>query len=124
MLVMDRPITGDQFAISAGRYDAVVTELGGGLRTLTHDGRPLILGYDADELVPAAAGQLLVPWPNRIDHGRYEFGGATHELPVDEPDRHTAIHGLARWEPWTLAEHEPHRVRLTHRLLGRPGYPF
>ncbi len=121
---MDRPITGDQFRISAGRYDAVVTELGAGLRELTHDGRPLILGHDADELAPAAAGQLLVPWPNRIDHGRYEFGGATHELTVDEPDRHTAIHGLVRWEAWTLAEHEPHRVRLTHRLLGRPGYPF
>jgi aldose 1-epimerase len=121
---MDRPITGEQFRISAGGYAAVVTELGGSLRELTHDGVPLILGYDADELPPAAAGQLLVPWPNRIDHGRYDFDGAAHELPIDEPDRHNAIHGLARWESWALAEHEPYRVRLTHRLLGRPGYPF
>jgi aldose 1-epimerase len=117
-------ITGEQLRIRAGGYEAVVTELGGGLRGLSLGGTPLILGHGADELPPAASGQLLVPWPNRIDHGRYAFAGETHRLPIDEPERDTAIHGLARWEPWTVAGRSPDRVRLAHRLLGRPGYPF
>jgi aldose 1-epimerase len=117
-------LTGEQFRISAGRYEAVVTELGGGLRELSFEGTPLILGHDADELPPAASGQLLIPWPNRIDRGRYAFAGRTHRLPVNEPEHDTAIHGLVRWAPWTVIEHAPDRLRLAHRLLGRPGYPF
>jgi aldose 1-epimerase len=117
-------LSGHQYEIFAGPYEAVVTEQGGSLRTLCHDGRPLILSHDADEPVPAAGGQLLAPWPNRVDHGRYRFGGEPYQLPIDEAERDNAIHGLVRWESWTVAEHERHRVRLTHRLLGHPGYPF
>ena len=73
---MTIPLTGQQFQISAGPSLATVTELGAGLRELLFRGQPVILGYEADELPPAGAGQLLVPWPNRIDGGRYAFGGA------------------------------------------------
>ncbi|TDD39432.1 aldose epimerase [Actinomadura sp. KC06] len=121
---MSELITGEQYALSAGPYQAVVTEAGAGLRELTHDGRPLILTYGADEPAPAAFGQLLIPWPNRVDRGRYAYGGAAHQLDVSEPERDCAIHGLVRWAPWRAAEQRPDRVRLTHRLLGTAGYPF
>lgn len=117
-------LSGNQYEIFAGPYAAVVTEQGGGLRVLCHDGRPLILSYDADELVPAASGQLLAPWPNRVDHGRYRFGEESYRLPINEAERDNAIHGLVRWDSWSVTEHERHRVRLAHRLLGRAGYPF
>jgi aldose 1-epimerase len=117
-------LSGDQYEISAGPYAAIVTEQGGSLRSLTHDGRALILSHDADEPVPAAAGQLLAPWPNRIDHGRYSFDGESYTLPINEGPLDNAIHGLVRFEPWQVAEHERHRVRLTYRLLGHSGYPF
>ena len=70
------PLTGVQYEIEAGPYRAVVTELGAGLRELSAAGQPVLLGYAADELPPAGAGQLLVPWPNRIDGGHYSFRGA------------------------------------------------
>ena len=66
---MTIPLTGAQYEIEAGGYRATVTELGGGLRALSREGRPLITGYEADELPPHGAGQLLAPWPNRIDGG-------------------------------------------------------
>ena len=68
--------------------------VGAGLRTYSVGGRAVIDGYDADELCPSGRGQLLVPWPNRIEDGRYEFGGRSHQLPLDEPERRNAIHGL------------------------------
>jgi aldose 1-epimerase len=117
-------LTGNQFEIAAGPYRAVITEGGSGLRELTHDGRALILTHDADDPAPAAFGQLLVPWPNRVDHGRYSYGGRTHQLDISEPPLDCAIHGLIRWVTWRLAAHEPDRVRLTHRLLSHGGYPF
>jgi aldose 1-epimerase len=119
-----RPVTGAQYEITAGDYGATITELGAGLRQLSRGGVPLIRGYEADEMPPAGAGQLLAPWPNRIDHGRYSFGGASFQLDLSEPGRGTAIHGLTRWAPWRVASHSPDATELTLDLLGHAGYPF
>jgi aldose 1-epimerase len=118
------PLTGSQYQIAAGEYRATVTELGAGLRELTHAGHPLVIGYEADELPPGAAGQLLAPWPNRVDHGRYVFAGAEHQLDLSEPDQSNAIHGLTRWSNWAPVRQQGDRVVLAHTLHGRPGYPF
>jgi aldose 1-epimerase len=101
-----------------------VTELGAGLRELTFRGQPLIAGYAADELPPAGAGQLLAPWPNRVDGGSYRFGGTEQHLALTEPARGTAIHGLTRWMPWTVVSHDASSVRLRSAPHGQQGYPF
>lgn len=121
---MTIPLTGAQYEIEAGGYRATVTELGGGVRALSHDGRPLIIGYDADELPPHGAGQLLAPWPNRIDGGAYAFGGTRYQLPLSEPARGNAIHGLTRWMSWTRIAHETDEVTLRCAPIGQIGYPF
>jgi aldose 1-epimerase len=118
------PISGQQFQISAGPYRATVTELGAGLRELLFREQPVISGYGADELPPSAAGQLLVPWPNRIDHGRYAFGGAEFQLALTEPALGNAIHGLTRWTPWTIVSYDAGSVLLRSAPHGYQGYPF
>jgi aldose 1-epimerase len=118
------PLTGAQHEISAGDYQAVVTELGAGLRELHYQGRPVIICYRPDELPPAGAGQLLAPWPNRVDAGRYSIGDATYQLDLSEPKLNTAIHGLTRWRPWAATSSEPAGVALRVALLGCAGYPF
>ena len=118
------PLTGTQYEISAGEYQATITELGAGLRELSHQGLPAIAGYPADELPPGGAGQLLAPWPNRIDGGRYVLGGETHQLDLSEPAAGNAIHGLTRWSAWSAVQHSPDAVELALRLPGRQGYPF
>jgi aldose 1-epimerase len=118
------PLTGAQYEITGSDYLAVVTEMGAGLRTLRYRDRPLITGYHADELPPGAAGQLLLPWPNRIDGGRYPMAGTEYQLDLSEPAAGNAIHGLTRWSSWSLARHDRHAVVLHLALLGRTGYPF
>lgn len=117
-------LTGEQYRLRAGDYEATVTELGAGLRQLTYGGRALITCYEEDELPPAGAGQLLAPWPNRVDGGRYEFGGRNCQLDLSEPAHGNAIHGLTRWATWTAASQSGSAVVLGHLLLGSPGYPF
>jgi aldose 1-epimerase len=121
---MTVPLTGRQYQISAGSYRATVTELGAGLRELRHRERPLIAGYEPDELPPAGAGQLLAPWPNRVDGGRYAFGGTEFQLALTEPGHGNAIHGLTRWTAWTLVGHDASSVRLRSVPHGYQGYPF
>jgi aldose 1-epimerase len=118
------PLTGAQYEITAGGYRAVATELGAGLRELRHDGRAVIVSYQPDQLPPGAAGQLLVPWPNRIDGGRYRIAGAEYQLDLSEPKAGNAIHGLGRWATWRVVRHEHDAVTLRQTLLGRTGYPF
>jgi aldose 1-epimerase len=118
------PLTGNQYQIRAGSYRATVTALGAGLRELHHGDRPLLHGYQPDELPPGGAGQLLIPWPNRIDHGEYSFNGADLQLALSEPTRSTAIHGLTRWAYWTTVSHEASAVLLRSEAHGQQGYPF
>ncbi len=118
------PLTGTQYEIAAGGFQATVTELGAGLRSLSVGGQPILKTYAADELPPAGAGQLLAPWPNRIDHGRYTFDGGSHQLDISEPARDNAIHGLTRWASWRLTAQGPDHVELGLNLLGRSGYPY
>jgi aldose 1-epimerase len=118
------PPSGDQFEIAFEQQRAVVTEVGGGLRTYDVGDRQVVDGYGADEMCPSGRGQVLAPWPNRIEDASYEFGGVRHELPVNERQSQSAIHGLVRWVPWSVVEAGPQRVVVGHELHPQPGYPF
>jgi aldose 1-epimerase len=116
--------TGVQVEIQAEDQQAVVDSVGGGLRSYSAGGRDLLDGYPADQPSSSGRGQVLIPWPNRLEDGTYEFDGRLHQLPLTEPERGDAIHGLVRSETWTVGEREPHRVVVEHVLQPQPGYPF
>jgi hypothetical protein len=81
-MVAPLPPSGQQVEIFHGDQRAVVVEVGGGR------------GF---------------PWPNRLQDGSHEFARRRHRLPLTEPGRQNAIHGLVRWEGWTVDEWEPDR---------------
>src|SRR5580700_3951201 len=116
--------SGKQFTIVAKDQQAVIVEVGGGLRSYSVAGRELVDGYGAEQMSSSGRGQVLIPWPNRLEDGSYEFDGRHHQLPLNEPARHNAIHGLVRWSAWSVAEREAHRVTMQHVLHPQPGYPF
>jgi aldose 1-epimerase len=116
--------SGEQIEIVHGDQRAVVVEVGGGLREYTLDGRNLVDGYGADEMSSSGRGQVLIPWPNRIQDGRYSFDGQDHQLPLDDVEEQDAIHGLVRWASWTAGDREQNRVVMEHALHPQPGYPF
>ena len=116
--------SGEQIAIEHADQRAVVTGVGAGLRAYSVAGRDVVNGYGVDEMATAGRGQMLIPWPNRLQDGQYEFEGRRHQLPLTEPEHANAIHGLVRWSVWNAAVREPERVVMEHRLHPQPGYPF
>ena len=116
--------SGVQYGIEHGEQRACAVEVGGGLRTYAVDGRDVIDGYDASEMCHAARGQVLAPWPNRIEDGEYTFEGQKLQLPLTEPATRNAIHGLVRFMPWRAVVHEADRVLFELLLHPQPGYPF
>jgi aldose 1-epimerase len=115
---------GEQIELTAADQRAAVIGLGGGLRAYAAGGRELLDGYPADGPITSGRGQVLIPWPNRLEDGAYEFDGRRHQLELTEPERGNAIHGLVREAVWTVGEREAHRVVLEHVLRPQPGYPF
>lgn len=116
--------SGQQFELALGDQRAVVTEVGAGLRTYSVGGREVVDGYRIDQICPSGRGQVLVPWPNRIAGGTYEFEGRRHQLPLNEAEHGNAIHGLVRWSAWAVGDQAADQVALAHRLRPQPGYPF
>ncbi|MEG3627587.1 aldose 1-epimerase family protein [Streptomyces poriticola] len=99
-------------------------------RSLSHgghhemDGRPLLDGLTAEAPIGGGRGQVLLPWPTRIGGGRYPFEGQDHQLPLSEPERGNAVHGLLRWTSWRLLDRADDGVRVGSTLHPQPGYPF
>lgn len=116
--------TGHQFSIRSGDDHATIVELGGGIRSYVANGRELLDGFDETEPVSSSRGQVLAPWPNRIDAGRYAWDGIEHQLPLTEPARGNASHGLLRFVRWDCERHDESELVLTQLVLPQPGYPF
>jgi aldose 1-epimerase len=121
---MSRSPSGEQFELDLGGQHATVVEVGGGLQDYRVGSRPVLDGFSIAESADGGRGQPLLPWPNRILDGMYDFDGQQLQLPIEEVERHNAMHGLTRWRNWSLLEHTAERVRLALTVYPQPGYPF
>ncbi len=116
--------SGTQWSIEADGQRAVVVEVGGTLRGYSVGDRVVLDGFEADELSPASAGQILAPWPNRIRDGQYRFEEQAYQLSLTEPARNNAIHGLVNWARWSLVEQSASAITLEFELPAQIGYPW
>ena len=121
---MSTPPTGDQHVLVHGEHTAVVTEIGAGLRAYDVSGVPVVDGFAEAERAVGARGQVLLPWPNRVGDGAWQWRGERLQLALSEPDRSCAIHGLTRWAPWSLVDRTAAQVRLGLLLAPQSGWPF
>ena len=123
-----RAPTGVQFALSKstpnGDAIAVITEVAASLRVLSIGGIELTEPYGVDVVPPFCDGIVLVPWPNRVEDGRWIHEGAAQVLDITEPALHNALHGLLRDRPYRLAERTPDAVTLAATVHPTRGYPF
>lgn len=115
--------TGQSYELSHGNQRAVVVQQGATLRSYSVDGVEVLAAFGADQLPDGCQGQHLMPWPNRIRDGRYLFEGSSHQLPLNEPGRGNAIHGLVSWLGFEVTEQTPSSVTQRVLLLPRPGWP-
>lgn len=97
---------------------AVISTIGASLVRFSVGDRPVVVPMNAFD------GAVLAPWPNRIDGGRFDFAGDSHQLPITEPERNTALHGLVADVEWSVVERTESTVSLEYALEPTEGYPF
>lgn len=110
-------------SIAAGPYTASVRTRGAGLNSLAFNGRDLV-----DPYIPALKpenyrGDVLAPWPNRIEDGEYTVDGVLYEIPINEPNRKTALHGLVFDLEWEVIDQSQSSVTLKVLLENSDSYP-
>ena len=119
--------SGRQHCIHRSDQRATIAEVGASVRAYAVGSRDVVLPFAPDRIAPAYSGAVLVPWPNRLRDGRYSYAGVEHQVPLNEPDRSTALHGLVAHARFTPAPDEPPTdvsVTLLHDLVPTDGYPF
>ncbi len=116
--------SGHQYTLRCDDQEAVVTEVGAALRVYQVGDRDVIVPFGEHEIPGGYHGAVLAPWPNRLRDGQYTFDGVDYQVPLTEPGRQTALHGLVAWERWSPVEHNPESVTLAMDLVPTPGYPF
>ncbi|MEV8084183.1 aldose 1-epimerase family protein [Pseudarthrobacter oxydans] len=112
-----------EHSIASGPYTALVTTRGGALRELRHHGRDLVVGFGPEGRIPDYRGVMCVPWPNRLADGRYTYAGKDFEAAINEPERGSALHGLATGMNWELRQAAADSVVLACRVGAGRHYP-
>jgi aldose 1-epimerase len=70
------------------------------------------VGPDEWRAHPFSTGiPILFPWPGRIADARFEFAGRAYRVPVNEPARGHALHGLTWNRPFRVTRQAPYFVR-------------
>jgi len=116
--------SGEQFEIAHLAQRATIVEVGGGVRAYCDGERPVLQPYAADAICDGGHGAPLIPWPNRLADGRYTFDGQERRLPLTEPEKGNAIHGLLRWRNWAARTRSPQRVVMGTVLHPNDRWPF
>ena len=120
----DPVTTAGERLLRHGDYEAVLTPVAAGIRVLRHQGTDLVVPYEPGEVRPRYRGAVIAPWPNRIVDGRYRFDGTEHRLPLTEPERQHALHGLVSWTRFTAVQEDARCATWAHDLVAQTGYAW
>ena len=108
---------------------ALLPELGASIASF-HDGDFQVFRETPADAIAARDGRAfscfpLIPYSNRIRHGRFTFAGKAYALKHDEEDPRHAMHGTARFHPWRLVAHNASSATCEFSFPGHNDeWPF
>ncbi len=103
----------------------LVPDLGGAIAALTHHGRPVLRSSEGPDDVLQTACFPLVPFANRIEGGRFAFGGRDIVLEVAPEGAPHALHGHGWRSGWAVEQVTARSavLRLDYAAAGWP-WPY
>lgn len=111
---------------------ALVPELGACVIDLQLHGRSILDTCQTPQALSInrwAKNVILYPFPNRLKHGRYEWGGQSYEFPINDVPTNNALHGFGTQQAMKVVTTQADRDRaLIHCRFDYNGdfayYPF
>ncbi|HEY0044127.1 MAG TPA: aldose 1-epimerase [Allosphingosinicella sp.] len=117
---------GERLELRAGAWEAQLEpSLGGAVTTLRHEGTDILRPAPEGANHPLDAASFpLVPFANRIAHGRFAWAGTAHQIPLNFGEHPHALHGLGWQAAWTVESASPTQAVLTHSHPGGGAWPW
>lgn len=119
------------FELKAGALRlALRPDLGGAIAGLWHQGLPVLRSCEPEQLGAScdAASYPLVPYSNRVDHGRFQWRGQSYQLTPNTDAGPHALHGVGHLGVWQVEPGDgtsgPAEVALTLEHRADDGWPF
>lgn len=112
------------FEIENGNSKLIVSSDGGALISYVFKGFDYFGMRIDSQIIEGSQGQLLLPWPNRLQDGKYIFKGSEYQLPINEIEKNNSIHGLIRWIKFEYVNSSSTFLELSGSLVAQHGYPF
>jgi aldose 1-epimerase len=108
----------------ASGSSAIISPVGAALLSLNLAGNQVMekLATDRPELY---AGVVMAPWSGRVAGGAWVHpDGRKFQLPINEPARNNALHGLVFDKEFAVARSTESSVELSIEIPESEGYPF
>ena len=71
------------------------------------------------------SGVVMAPWSSRIEAGKWSMpDGTKYEVPINEPERNNALHGLVYNQSFSVKRSTASSVELVIDIEPSDGYPF
>lgn len=118
----------EAYTLSNALYEAVILpDYGANCISLTHlpTGTALLRAPEAPEALQKSAyvyGLPILFPPNRVKDGTFTFDGRTYSLPINDPPRHSHIHGLLAKMRFAPCEEGVFRFEAT-AAVPYPAFP-
>jgi len=113
----------------AGNSSLVLApELGGGILGWTLGSTLVLRHAESCAVIPGNVREMgcfpLVPYSNRIAHGRFTLNGQTHQLALNFGDHPHSIHGVGWQRTWQVADATTSAATLCLAHAPDSGWPF
>jgi aldose 1-epimerase len=106
----------------------IVPSIGGSITSWAVDGQNILRRSSDDAIASADPLQLssfpLVPYSNRIGHGRFTWDGQLKSITPNFPPEPHAIHGVGWKRPWTIKHHTPTSCELVMEHDADDTWPW
>jgi aldose 1-epimerase len=104
--------------------EVTIAQVAAALRGFSVDGVDVVQRYAENAIPPLGAGIVMVPWPNRVDHGRWPNHGVIEQLDISQVAQDHALHGLLKNTAYTVVARSAASITLSASIYAPPGYPF
>lgn len=89
----------------------------------------LIYGYKKQSDFDGCMGDILSPFPGRVDNGKYQFEGKKYKLVGFKLyEKETPLHVFVREEEWKIIKKNKSSIKLEYafdqKKYSKQGYPF
>ena len=120
--------SGEQYTL-AGRIgnqpaEVTIAQVAAALLEFTVGAVDVVQRYPKDAAPSLGAGIVMMPWPNRVSHGRWTNGEVTEQLDITEVKYDNALHGLLRNTAYPIVSRAENSITLTATIYAPNGYPF